>query len=153
MNTTLAYEDLNLSSRVRCVVNLIESSQEIFSAVAQWAVILVAAILPLALIADAVRRLRRSSIPGPRFPRQKRAGYVSAVGGAFVYVLPIILLVHNVRAREPWDWNPFQYAMIGLVVLAIAGACVAPKYARVQLILGGLIPFLFWLLIPHGGVF
>ena len=119
------------------------------SAIIQWALILVVAVLPIVLNVDAIRRLRRSTVVGNRFS-WRRAAYVGAASNVFLYTLPITLLIHNVIVNAPWDWNPVQYAMVAMFLLSIVLAIVGPKNVRPQLIIGVLLPFFFWLLLPRG---
>ena len=123
---------------------------EVVSAIIQWALVLVVAIFPIALNVDAVRRLRRSTVVGERFSWRRRAAYVGAASNVFLYALPITLLIHNVIVNAPWDWNPVQDALVALFLLSIVLAVVGPKNVRPQLIIGVLLPFFFWLLLPRG---
>ena len=128
----------------------IEFFVEIVSAIIQWTLILVVAVLPIVLDVDAVRRLRRSVVVENRFSWRRRAAYLGTVSNVFVYVLPVTLLIHNVIVNAPWYSDPFQDALVALVLLSIALAIIGPKNVRPQLIIGVLLPFFFWFLLPRG---
>lgn len=123
---------------------------EVVSAIIQWSLILAVAVLPIVLNVDAVRRLRRSTVVGDGVFWRRRAAYVGAASNVFLYALPVTLLIHNVIVNAPWDWGPVQDAMVALFLLSIVLAIVGPKNVRPQLIIGVLIPFFFWLLLPRG---
>jgi hypothetical protein len=123
---------------------------EVVSAIIQWALILVVAIFPIVLNVDAVRRLRRSTVIGNSVSWRRRAAHVGAASNVFLYALPVALLIHNVIVNAPWDWDPVQDAMVALFLLSIVLAIVGPKNVRPQLIIGVLLPFFFWLLLPRG---
>jgi hypothetical protein len=122
------------------------------SAIIQWALILVVAVLPIVLNVDAVRRMRRSAVVGSRFSWRRLAAYVGAASNGFVYVLPVTLLIHNMIVNAPWDSDPVQDAMVALTLLSIVLAIVGPKNVRPQLIIGVLLPFFFWLLFVSRGI-
>jgi hypothetical protein len=117
------------------------------SAIIQWGIVLVVAILPIALVVDAVRRLRRSNVSWRQW-----SAYVGAVSSLSVYALPVLLLIHNmlVISSAPWRSGPTLYAICALVVLSIVLAIVGPKHVRPQLIISALLPFFFWLFVPRG---
>jgi len=123
---------------------------EVVSAIIQWALILVVAVLPIVLNVVTVRRLRRSAVVGNRFSWRRRAAYVGAASNVFVYTLPVALLIHNVIVDAPWDSDLVQDAMVALFLLSIVLAIVGPKNVRAQLIIGVSLPFFFWLLLPRG---
>jgi hypothetical protein len=122
------------------------------SAIIQWATVLVVAVLPVALVVDAVRRLWRAPVLGSNASWRQWSAYVGAASSLFVFTLPVMLLIHNmfVSSNAPWRWEPFQYAMTACVVLSIALAVVGPKNVRPQLMISALLPFFFWLLVPRG---
>ena len=122
----------------------------IVSAAIQRIFVLVVAVLPIVLNVDAVRRLRRSTLAGNGLVWQRRAAYAGACCNAFVYALPLALLIHNVIVITPWDSDPIQDAIFAFFLLSIILAIVGPAYVRLQLIIGPLIPILFWLLLPRG---
>src|SRR6267154_863349 len=126
----------------------IEFLVEVVSAVIQWAMILVVAVLPIVLDVDALRRLRRSAVVDNKFSWRRRAAYLGTASNVFVYALPVTLLIHNVIVNAPWDSDPVQDAVVALVLLSIVLAIVGPKNVRPQLIIGVLLPFFFWLLFP-----
>ena len=130
----------------------IEFLREVISAIIQWTVIIAVAVLPVVLDVDAVRRLRRSPTADSRASWRHRAAYVGAASNIFVYGLPITLLIHNIIVNSPWDSDPIYVAMTVLFVLSIGLAIVGPKFVRPQLIIGVLLPFLFWLLFPSRGI-
>ena len=123
---------------------------ELISAAIQWILILAVAVLPIVLNVDAVRRLRRSASTDKGPAWRRRAAYGGVGCNVLVYALPVTLLIHNVIVTAPWDSDPFQDAIVALVVLSIGLAIVGPRYVRPQLIIGVLFPFLFWLLLPRG---
>lgn len=124
--------------------------EEVISAIIQWVVVLVVATLPIVLNVDAARRLRRSVAVGNEFSWSQRAAYVGAVSNVLVYVLPLALLIHNIIVNDPWDSDPFFDAMLAFVLLSIVLAIVGPKNVRAQLLIGVLLPLVFWLSLPHG---
>jgi hypothetical protein len=121
-------------------------------AIIQWATVLVVAVLPLALLVDAVRRLWRASVVGSNASWRQRSAYVGAASSLFVYALPVMLLIHNmfVISNAPWRSALIQYAMNAFVVLSVVLAIVGPKNVRPQLIISALLPFFFWLFVPRG---
>lgn len=125
---------------------------DIISAIIQWTVVIAVAFLPIALDVDAIRRLRKSPAADGKASWRHRAAYVGAASNVCVYGLPITLLVHNIIVNTPWDSDPVYAAMTVLVVLSIVLAIVGPKYVRPQLIIGVLLPFLFWLIFPSRGI-
>ena len=127
----------------------IESLVEVISAITQWTLLIVVAVLPIALDVDAVRRLRRSPTADSRAPWRHRAAYVGATSNLFVYGLPIALVIHNMIVNTPWVSDPIYVAMTVLFVLSIVLAIVGPIYVRPQLIIGVLLPFFFWQLLPR----
>jgi hypothetical protein len=116
------------------------------SAIIQWGTVLAVAVLPIALVVDAVRRLWRSNGSW-----RERSAYVGAASSLFVYSLPVLLLIHNmfVISSAPWRSAPIQYAMNAFVVLSMVLAIVGPKNVRAQLIISALLPFFFWLFVPR----
>lgn len=128
----------------------IEFLVEIVVAIIQCIVTLVVAVLPIVLDVHAVRRLRRSAVADNRFSWRRRAAYLGAASNVLVYALPVTLLIHNVIVNAPWDSDPVQDALVALVPLSIVLAIVGPKNVRLQLLIGGLLPFLFWFLLPRG---
>lgn len=133
----------------RLVEHAVSLGQGLSSAM-QWIVILVVAILPLVLTLDALRRLKRAPVAGSKDVLRKRAAYFAAGSNVLAYALPIVLLVHNVKVNAPWDWEPFQYALIALGLLSIALGVCAPRNVRPQLLIAALMPLLFWFLLPRG---
>ncbi len=122
--------------------------REIISAIFQWTWVLLAAVLPIALDIDVVRRLRRSRAVDSNASWRQRAAYVGAASNVLVFALPITFLIHNVMVTAPWwDWRPFQDALVAAFALSIALAIVGPKYVRAQLTIGVLLPFFFWLIV------
>ncbi len=125
-----------------------EIIREIISAIAQWIMVLMVAVLPIALNVDAVRRLMRSPVVPGGSALPQRAAYIGAASNLLVYALPVLLLIHNIRNFDvPWSWQPFEYTMLALTALSVAAALIGPQYVRPQLIIAVLLPLLFWFVV------
>ena len=128
----------------------IKFAVDIISGVIQFGMVLVFAVFPIILDVDALRRLRRSSVVDNKLSWRRRAAYLGAASNVFVYALPVTLLIHNVVVNAPWDSDPFQDALVSLVLLSILLAILGPKNVRPQLIISALLPFFFWFILPGG---